>query len=77
LSVHLLEEMAPPALDALERARTASVLTVSPLETHGPHLPVGVDAFAARHFARSVAERLVPRARAGRWCWRDATWLLH
>jgi creatinine amidohydrolase len=32
---------------------------VSPLEEHGPHLPVGVDAFAARHFAEALAERLV------------------
>ena len=35
------------------------MLTVSPLEEHGPHLPVGVDAFAARHFAETIAERLV------------------
>ena len=59
MSIHRLEEMSTPALDALDRARTAIVLTVSPLEEHGPHLPVGVDAFAARHFARAVAERLV------------------
>jgi creatinine amidohydrolase len=32
---------------------------VSPLETHGPHLPLGVDAFTARHFAEAVAERVV------------------
>jgi creatinine amidohydrolase len=61
LSIHRLEEMSTPAVDALERARTAVILTVSPLEEHGPHLPVGVDAFAARHFARAVAERLVAR----------------
>lgn len=59
MSVHLLEEMSTPALDALDRARTVVVLTVSPLETHGPHLPVGVDAMTARHFAQSVGERLV------------------
>src|SRR3990170_4149742 len=53
--------MSSPALDALDRARTVIVLTVSPLETHGPHLPVGVDAIAARHFAQSVGERLVAR----------------
>ena len=61
MSVHLLEEMSTPALDALDRSRTAVILTVSPLEEHGPHLPVGVDAFAARHFARATAERLVAR----------------
>jgi len=47
LSVHRLEEMSTVALDALDRARTIIVLTVSPLEEHGPHLPVGVDAFDA------------------------------
>ena len=48
-----------PALDALDRERTLVVLTASPLEEHGPHLPLGVDAFTARHFAREVAARLV------------------
>jgi creatinine amidohydrolase len=59
LSVHLLEEMSSPALDGLDRARTVIVLTVSPLEEHGPHLPVGVDAFTARHFANTIAEGMV------------------
>jgi len=58
--------MSTPSLDALDRARTVIVLTVSPLETHGPHLPVGVDAFTARHFAEAIAERLVAD-RPG-WC---------
>ena len=48
-----------PALDALDRERTLVVLTVSPLEEHGPHLPLGVDAFTARHFAHEVSARLV------------------
>jgi creatinine amidohydrolase len=61
----LLEEMSTPALDALDRARTVVVLTVSPLEEHGPHLPVGVDAFAARYFAEKLGERLT----AGRPGW--------
>src|SRR5439155_207993 len=58
LSVRRFEEMSTPALGALDRARTVVVLTVSPLEEHGPHLPVGVDAIAARHFAEALAERL-------------------
>ncbi len=61
MTIHRLEEMSTPALDALDRARTAVILTVSPLEEHGPHLPVGVDAFTARHFARATAERLIAR----------------
>ncbi len=59
MRVHRLEEMSSPALDALDRARTVIVLTISPLEEHGPHLPLGVDAFTARHFADTIAERLV------------------
>ncbi|MGH7278529.1 MAG: creatininase family protein, partial [Candidatus Rokuibacteriota bacterium] len=59
MTVHRLEEMSTPALDALERARTVILLPVSPLEEHGPHLPVGVDAFAARHFAETLAARVV------------------
>jgi creatinine amidohydrolase len=59
LSVYRLEELSTPQLDALDRARTVIILTVSPLETHGPHLPVGVDAFTARYFAEAIAERLV------------------
>ncbi len=65
MSVYRLEEMSTPDLDALDRAQTIIVLTVSPLEAHGPHLPVGVDAFAARHFAEAIAERVV----AGRSGW--------
>jgi creatinine amidohydrolase len=56
--------MSMPALDALDRERTLVVLTASPLEEHGPHLPLGVDAFTARHFAQQVGERLV-RLRPG------------
>jgi len=59
LTVCRLEDLSTRALDELDRARTVVILTVSPLEEHGPHLPVGVDAFTARHFAESVAERLV------------------
>lgn len=58
MSIHRLEEMSTRALDALDRARTVVVLTVSPLEEHGPHLPLGVDAFTAEFFAREIAQRL-------------------
>ena len=65
MSVRRLEEMSTPELEALDRLRTVVVLSVSPLEEHGPHLPIGVDAFAARHFAEAIAERFV----AGRPDW--------
>jgi creatinine amidohydrolase len=59
LSIYRLEELSTTALDALDRASTVILLTVSPLEQHGPHLPLGVDAFTARHFAEAIAERVV------------------
>jgi creatinine amidohydrolase len=61
VSVLRLEELAAPALDALDRARTLAVVPVSPIEQHGPHLPVGVDYLAARHFAETIGERIVAR----------------
>jgi creatinine amidohydrolase len=59
LTVHRLEELSTPGLDALDRDRTVVILSVSPLETHGPHLPLGVDAFTARYFSEAIAERIV------------------
>jgi creatinine amidohydrolase len=58
-AIHRLEELSSAALDALDRARTVLILTISPLEQHGPHLPLGVDAFTAQYFAGAVAERIV------------------
>jgi creatinine amidohydrolase len=61
VSVLRLEELAAPALDALDRSRTLAVVGVSPIEQHGPHLPVGVDYLVARHFAETIAGRIVAR----------------
>jgi creatinine amidohydrolase len=61
MTVLRLEELTAPALDALDRGRTLAVVAVSPLEQHGPHLPVGVDYLVARHFAEALAERIVGR----------------
>jgi creatinine amidohydrolase len=55
------EELTAPALEALDRRRTLVLLAVSPLEHHGPHLPVGVDLLAARHFCEALAEGLAAR----------------
>ena len=57
MSIHLLEEMSSFALDRLDRARTVIMLTVSPLEEHGPHLPVGVDAFTAVSVTDAMTQR--------------------
>jgi creatinine amidohydrolase len=61
MTVLRLEELAAPAVNALDRRRTLVVVGVSPLEQHGPHLPVGVDYLVAGHLAERVAHRVVAR----------------
>src|SRR5438477_10079860 len=57
--VFRLAELSFTRLRALDRERTAVIFSVSPLEEHGPHLPVGTDLFDAEFFAEQLAERIV------------------
>ena len=50
------EEMSSPAIARLDKSKTAVFLAVSPIEGHGPHLPLGVDFFDACYFAEKAAE---------------------
>jgi creatinine amidohydrolase len=52
------EELNWKELDAMDRAKTMFFLPVSPLEEHGPHLPIGVDFINADFFARETADIL-------------------
>ena len=61
MTVLRLEELSAPAVDALDRSRTLAVVGASPLEQHGPHLPVGVDYLVAGYLAETVAHRVVAR----------------
>jgi creatinine amidohydrolase len=61
MTVLRLEEVSAPAMDALDRARTLAIVPVSPIEQHGPHLPVGVDFLVARHYAEAIGERIAAR----------------
>lgn len=54
-----LAELSYTRLKTLDRSRTAVIFTASPLEEHGPHLPVGTDLFEAEFIARRLAERIV------------------
>lgn len=50
-------EMSLPELRALDPGKTVFVISVSPIEVHGPHLPVGTDVFISDDLAaRYVAE---------------------
>jgi creatinine amidohydrolase len=54
-----LAELSFTRLDALDRNRTVVLFAVSPLEEHGPHLPVGTDLMHAEFFSQRLAERLL------------------
>jgi creatinine amidohydrolase len=59
-----LEDLTWPELDALERAKTVVFIAISPMEEHGPHLPIGTDFYTAQHFTDTLA-RAVEAARPG------------
>lgn len=42
-----LTEFTGPELDSLDRQSTVMVMVMSPLEVHGPHLPLGTDVWVA------------------------------
>ena len=52
------EELNYAQLDALPRDRTVFVLSLGPLEEHGPHLPLGVDVFVAEWMAKELMARI-------------------
>lgn len=53
-----LGEMTAREVQSLDRARTCVVLPVSPVEEHGPHLPLSTDAVEAEAVARRLCGRI-------------------
>lgn len=56
-----LEELSWPQLEALDRAHTVIFVPVSPIEEHGPHLPLGTDMYTCRALAEALASQLEAR----------------
>lgn len=54
--VHRLIELSSPEVEDLSKSGAVVVLPISPLEEHGPHLPLGTDAMLAEHFADLCAD---------------------
>jgi creatinine amidohydrolase len=54
-----LAELSFTRLRGLDRERTAVIFSVSPLEEHGPHLPVGTDLFEAEFFAEELGRKIL------------------
>jgi creatinine amidohydrolase len=54
-----LQELSFMELDRLDRNRSVVLFAASPLEEHGPHLPVGTDVFTADFFCAELARRIL------------------
>lgn len=57
-NLHYLLKLSWLEIKNLDKKRTVVMLPVSPIEEHGPHLPVGTDVFGANDIARGAAEYL-------------------
>jgi creatinine amidohydrolase len=54
----LLEELNWKQIDALPRDTTIIYIPISPLEEHGPHLPIGTDFLTSRDAAKTAISQL-------------------
>ncbi len=59
-----LEEMSWRQIDELDRDSTVFFYPISPLEEHGPHLPVGTDYLTARDTAEEAIKRFQSKRKA-------------
>jgi creatinine amidohydrolase len=56
------QHLTGPALSSLDRARTVVLVSCSPLEVHGPHLPVFADLRESEGLLTRTAEKLLDRS---------------
>ncbi len=57
-NLHRLLDLSWVELEALDKKQSIVLLPLSPIEEHGPHLPLGTDVFAAQDIAETAAEYL-------------------
>ncbi len=57
------ESLTKRSFDAIDRSRAVVLVTCSPLEVHGPHLPLGADALEGEGLAERVLRFLPDRHR--------------
>jgi creatinine amidohydrolase len=58
-----MAEMTAPAIQAAARRGAAALLPVGVMECHGPHLPIGTDAYIAHELCRSTQRYAAARGR--------------
>lgn len=56
-----LAEMTGPEVDSLDREKTLFVACLSPMEVHGPHLPLGTDVWVAEEVRDRALEKIAAR----------------
>ncbi len=59
--VHEYVHMTMTELDALDRHRTVFLMALSPMEAHGPHLPLGTDLLVAEELVNRYIDLLQER----------------
>ncbi|MDY6795497.1 MAG: creatininase family protein [Actinomycetota bacterium] len=53
-----MQELSSPEIDSLDREKTLFVMALSPLEVHGPHLPLGTDVMVAKEIKDRAIEKI-------------------
>lgn len=53
--IHYLSDLSWVEVEALNKDQTCVLVPLSPIEEHGPHLPLGTDIFGARDIAELAA----------------------
>jgi creatinine amidohydrolase len=61
MHIYKLDELKYPELDSFPRDKTLFTIVVSPLEEHGPHLPLGVDNYNAQYFAQEIGRKFLTK----------------
>lgn len=59
MGIAKLEEMTWVEVDRLDKNHAIVLVPISPIEEHGPHLPLGTDLFGALDIASLAAQRVV------------------
>jgi creatinine amidohydrolase len=57
-NLHRLLELSWVELNDLDKEQTVVLIPVSPIEEHGPHLPIGTDILGAHDIAEAAAQNL-------------------
>jgi creatinine amidohydrolase len=58
MGIYKLSEMTWVDVEELDKQKSIVLVPVSPIEEHGPHLPLGTDLFGATDMAREAARRI-------------------